>query len=162
MRFSRTGPGICCAVLLGFFTQPGPVFAEEEARRLLQTSIYTRHFRPNPEHNNHQHLVNLEYQRPDQWIVGASAFDNSFGQATQYVYFGRLFRPLESAPSMHLKLTGGLIHGYSGQYRDKIPYNTRGVAPAIIPAIGLSGKHVSGEINFFGIAGVMVSMGVLY
>ena len=162
MRHSRLGSSTCCAVLLGFFTLSGAVFAAEDARWLLQTSIYTKHFHPNPEHNNHQHLLNLEYQRADQWVVGASVFDNSFGQPTQYVYFGMLFRPMESAPLMHLKFTGGLIHGYKSQYRDKIPYNTRGVAPAIIPAIGLSGKHVSGEINFFGIAGVMVSMGVLF
>lgn len=136
--------------------------AEEEARWLLQTSLYTRHYHYNPEHNEHQHLINLEYQRPDQWIVGAAAFKNSYRQPTQYVYFGMLFRPVESVPMLHFKLTGGLIHGYKGQYRDKIRYNSRGVAPAIIPAIGLSGKYVSGEVNFFGAAGMMITMGVLF
>jgi hypothetical protein len=148
--------------LLGFLAMAGNVFAEGEARWLLQTSLYTRHYRDNPEHNNHQHLVNLEYQRPDQWVVGAAAFENSFHQSSQYVYLGKLFRPLESVPQLHFKLTGGLIHGYRGQYRDKIRYNSRGVAPAIIPAIGLSGKHVSGEVSLFGKAGLMVTMGVLF
>jgi len=152
----------CVLVLLGCITVTGNGFAAENGQWLLQTSVYTKHFHPNPEHNNHQNLLGLEYQRADQWVVGASAFDNSFGQPTQYVYFGKLFRPLESAPLLHVKLTGGLLHGYKDQYRDKIPLNSRGVAPVLIPAIGLSGKHVSGEVNFFGFAGVIVTMGVLF
>ena len=31
----------------------------------LQTSVYTRHFNPDPEHNNHQDLLGLEYNRAD-------------------------------------------------------------------------------------------------
>jgi hypothetical protein len=152
----------CIALMLGVFAASGPVQAADTPQWLLQTSLYTTHFHDNPEHNNHQHLVNLEYQRADQWLMGGSAFDNSFGQPTQYAYVGRLFRPLDSAPLVHFKLTGGLIHGYKGQYKDKIPLNSQGVAPAIIPAIGLSGKHLSGEVNFFGLAGLMVTMGVLF
>ena len=148
--------------MLGIFVASGPVQAAEDHRWLLQTSAYTTHFHHNPEHNNHQHLVSLEYQRSDQWVIGGSAFDNSFGQPAQYAYIGRLFRPLDSAPLVHFKLTGGLIHGYKDQYKDKIPLNSQGVAPAIIPAIGLSGKHLSGEVNFFGLAGLMVTMGVLF
>lgn len=149
-------------ILLGSFAGPGSLFAAEEARWLLQTSAYTKHFNSSPEHNNHQNLINLEYQRADRWLFGASAFDNSFRQPSQYVYFGKLFRPLDTVPLAHVKLTGGLIHGYKGQYRDKIPLNDHGVAPAIIPAIGLSGKHVSGEVNFFGLAGMMVTLGVIF
>lgn len=63
---------------------------------------------------------------------------------------------------LHAKLTGGLLHGYKDQYRDKIPFNSSGVAPAIVPAIGLSGKHLSSEVNFFGFAGLMVTMGALF
>lgn len=134
----------------------------EDGRWLLQTSLYTKHFRSDPDHNNDQSLINLEYRRPDQWLFGASAFDNSFNQPSQYVYFGRLFRPVDALPLMHFKLTGGLLHGYKDQYRDKIPFNNPGVAPAVIPAVGISGKHASGEVNFFGFAGVMVTMGVIF
>ncbi len=150
----------CCAALLGSFAMPAQ--AEDGARWLLQTSVYTKHFTPSPEHNNNQKLVNLEYQRPDKIVLGAAAFDNSFGQPSQYVYLGKLWRPLESAPMLHVKLTGGLIHGYKDKYRDKIPYNGSGIAPAIIPMIGLSGKHISGEVMLFGTAGVMVAVGVLF
>jgi hypothetical protein len=148
--------------LLGPLAMASHAYAAEDAQWLLQTSLYTKHFHTNPEHNDKQNLLGLEYQRADRWVVGASAFDNSFHQPSQYFYFGKLFRPLESAPLLHFKLTGGLLHGYKNEYRDKIPLNSLGVAPVIIPAIGLSGKHVSGEINFFGFAGVIVTMDVLF
>ncbi len=151
----------CFLALLGSFAIAGKALAEEGARWLLQTSIYTTHFNNRP-HNNNQKLVNLEYQRADQWVVGGAAFDTSFDQFAQYLYFGRLWRPFETEPLIHVKLTGGLIHGYKGEFRDKIPLNSRGVAPAIIPAVGLSGNHVSGEVVFFGAAGAMVTVGVLF
>ncbi len=150
------------AWMLGLFAASDPVRAADDPRWLVQTSAYTTHFHDNDTHNNHQHLLNLEYQRADQWLIGGSTFDNSFGQPSQYAYIGRLFRPLDATPLLHFKLTGGLIHGYKGQYKDKIPLNSQGVAPVIIPAIGLSGKHLSGEVNFFGVAGLMVTMGILF
>lgn len=152
----------CFAVLLGAIAMPGMAFSQDGARWLLQTSIYTAHYNSDPAHNDNQKLINLEYQRPDSVVMGAAAFDNSFGQPSQYVYFGKLWRPLESAPLMHVKLTGGLLHGYKDQYRDKIPFNGSGVAPAIIPMVGLSGKHVSGEFVLLGSAGIMVAVGVLF
>ena len=149
-------------VLLAFFANSGKALAEEGGKWLLQTSLYTHHFSYNPEHNDHQRLINLEYQRPDRWVFGAATFDSSFDQPSQYVYLGMLWRPFESEPLVHVKLTGGLIHGYKDEYRDKIPMNGSGIAPAIVPAIGLSGKHVSGEIVLFGTAGVMATLGVLF
>ncbi|MDP1718325.1 MAG: sn-glycerol-3-phosphate transporter [Burkholderiales bacterium] len=141
---------------------PGKAHAQDGARWLLQTSIYTTHFSSNPEHNNNQNLINLEYQRPDRSVFGAAFFDSSFSQPSQYVYYGRIWRPLESAPLVHVKLTGGLIHGYKDKYRDKIPLNGSGIAPAIVPMIGLSGKRISGEVVLFGTAGAMVTLGVLF
>lgn len=149
-------------MLLAVSATSSDVLAKPGDQWLLQTSIYTRHYHRNPEHNNHQHLIGLERHWSGPWLAGASFFDNSFNQSTQYVYGGYQFRPLESIPLMHVKITGGVIHGYKGRYRDKIPLNTTGVAPAIVPAIGFSGKHVTGEVNFFGLAGVMFTMGVLF
>ncbi len=152
----------CALALLGSLAIPVDGYAAEDAQWLLQTSLYTKHFHADLDHNDKQNLLGLEYQRADRWVVGASVFDNSFHQPSQYFYFGKLFRPLEAAPLLHLKLTGGLLHGYKNEYRDKIPLNSYGIAPVIIPAIGLSGKHVSGEINLFGFAGVIVTIGVLF
>lgn len=162
--FPRTRRSVsgCCAALLGLCMMSGQALAEDEARWLLQTSVYTTHFKSDPQHNNNQKLLNLEYQRPDRWVIGAAGFDSSFGQNSQYVYVGKLWRPFESQPLVHLKLTGGLIHGYKGEYQNKIPMNSHGVAPAIIPSIGLSGKHLSAEVIVFGNAGLLVALGVLF
>lgn len=129
------------------------------ARWYLQTSYYTKHFHSDPAHNNHQHLVNLERIGADNALVGGAFFYNSFDQPTEYVYVGKLWRPFDRAPLVHFKLTGGLIHGYKQDYRDKIPYNQHGIAPAILPAIGISGKNFATEAVFFGIAGVMLTAG---
>ncbi|MES1264953.1 MAG: hypothetical protein ABUU24_04780, partial [Variovorax sp.] len=105
-------------------------------RFFLATSIYTKHFHYSPEHNDNQNLIEAEWNITGQWLAGVSLFDNSFAQSSQYVYGGYKFRPLESAQPLYLKLTAGIVHGYRGQYQDKIPFNSSGFAPAIIPSIG--------------------------
>lgn len=129
-------------------------------RWYLQTSLYTRHFHPTPEHQNHNKLVNLERQRSDDWLGGAAWFLNSFDQPTWYLYIGRQWRPFDSMPNVHVKLTGGLIHGYKDQYKDKIPLNHWGTAPALLPSIGYSGKRFGTEVILFGTAGLMWTAGV--
>ncbi len=162
MPHSRFRAITCLLALFIPLTITGEALAEENSQWLLQTSIYTSHFNPSPEHINNQRLLNLEYRRPDRWLVGAAAFDNSYGQPSQYVYIGKLWRPFEPAPLVHIKLTGGLLHGYKDEYRDKIPMNSNGVAPAILPAIGLSGKHLHSEFILFGTSGAMITAGVLW
>ncbi|WP_444679049.1 hypothetical protein [Halomonas sp. E19] len=58
---------------------------------LLQTSLYTRHFNPQPDHNNTQELISLELHNPQRWLVGGARFLNSFDQETVYLYAGREF-----------------------------------------------------------------------
>lgn len=127
-------------------------------RWLFQTSVFTKHYRPDPRHENHQRLLNIEYQRSDRYLIGAAAFRNSFGQASQYVYVGKAW-PLSAQPGPYAKLTGGLLHGYKGEFRDKIPFNSSGIAPAILPAIGFSTKRFAAEMIFFGTNGLMFTVG---
>jgi hypothetical protein len=126
----------------------------------LQTSLLTHHFHFDAQHNDNQGLVNLEYWRADNWLAGAAWFKNSFHQPTQYVYIGKQWRPFDSQPSVYLKLTGGLLHGYKDEFRDKIPLNHSGVAPVLIPAIGYSTRRFSTELILFGTAGIMWNVGV--
>jgi len=138
-----------------------PGASAEDARWYFQTSATTRHFRYDPRHNNHPNLINVE-----RWsgrdAIGLAFFDNSFDQPSQYVYWGRLWRPLDSAPLVHVKLTAGLLHGYKVEYRDKIPYNSRGIAPSILPAVGVSGKRFAGEVVLLWRVGAMVTVGVYF
>ena len=133
--------------------------SENEWQWQIHTSAYTQHYSHNPLHNNHQRLINLEAYNPNDWLTGIAVFDNSFNQPSQYLYVGRSFHPINAAPDLHLKVTGGLIHGYKAPYKDKIPLNALGVAPAILPSIGYSYKKATSELIFLGTAGIMVTVG---
>lgn len=134
-------------------------------RFYFQTSVATRHFSPSPDHDNSQQLVNAEWRfnsfaATGQWLAGAALFDNSFGQPSQYVYGGWLVRPFEGLQPLYFKITAGLLHGYKDPYKDKIPFNNSGVAPAILPSMGYCINRVCSELVLFGGAGVMLTLGV--
>lgn len=159
----RLALGTALAVAAGLAAaddEPASPPAANEARWYFQTSYYTRHFHEDPAHNNHQHLLNLERWGVSGYGFGVALFDNSFGQPSQYVYGGRLWRPLDGAPLVYFKLTAGLLNGYKGEYQDKVPYNHGGISPAILPAIGLSGRRFATEVVLFGNSGAMFTVGV--
>jgi hypothetical protein len=153
---SAQAPAAAAAAPAAGIVQPG---TSTDARWYLQTSVYTKHFRPDPKHDNHQNLVNLEYWRADNYLAGGAWFHNSFGQASQYLYVGRRWEPFEN-PAIYMKLTGGVLHGYKGEYRDKIPFNHSGYAPAIVPSVGYATKRFAGELVLFGTSGLMLTVGV--
>lgn len=43
---------------------------------------------------------------------------------------------LLGSDSLYFKLSGGILCGYRGRFKDKVPFNVGGFSPAIIPAIG--------------------------
>ena len=145
--------------------KPGEAAApsgEPKVRWLFQTSVFTDHFSTDSQHTKHQKLIGVERWAANNWILGAAAFRNSFDQPSQYVYVGKLWRPLDSYPLVHLKLTGGILHGYKPPYEDKIPLNTEnGWALVALPSIGLSGKRFAADVVLFGTAGLLVTIGVL-
>jgi hypothetical protein len=127
----------------------------------IQTSIYTKHFDPEPDHVNDQNLIGVEAHFRNQWLGGLAVFDNSFGQPSQFLYMGRSWR-LFGSEYWHFKLMGGLLHGYKEPYEDKIPLNQLGVAPAIVPALGFRYKWFIAEANLGGLAVVTVTAGVRF
>jgi hypothetical protein len=129
-------------------------------RFYLETSVYTRHFHYDPAHDDSQNLILGEWNITEQWLAGASVFDNSFGQSSQYVYGGYRFRPFERLQPLYFKVSAGLVHGYRGQYRDKIPLNHSGIAPVIVPSVGYCLNRFCSELVVFGGAGALVTFGV--
>lgn len=148
---------------------------------LVQTSLYTRHWSKDPDHHEKQRLINLEWtfaekdnvniQRPAgsdwrdeiRWLVGGATFKNSFNQQSTYLYAGGRYDYFENETTRaYAKLTAGLLHGYRGEYRDKIPFNRFGVAPAILPAFGVEHHRVNFEMIPFGTAGVMFNIGYVF
>ena len=110
----------------------GNANAMEIAEWRFQTSLYTIHWDPDPEHVDYSKLINFEFETTTRWIYGFAYFDNSFGQPSQYLYAGYSW-PLFGKDWTYFKLTGGLLHGYKEPYDEKIPLNQLGVAPAIVP-----------------------------
>jgi hypothetical protein len=126
---------------------------------MIQTSLFTKHWTPKPEHNNRQELIGFELQKESNWVFGGAFFKNSFGQDTQFLYAGYKWMIPQMDDTFYFKLAGGPMHGYKGQYKDKIPLNQAGVAPAVLPAIGFQYKRVQSELILFGAAGIMITMG---
>lgn len=163
-------------LLMPPLVQAKGVFTEGD-ELLLQTSVWTKHYSEEPDHNNHQHLVNAEWYFPDnaiefdatkaswrndiRWLAGGATFKNSFDQQSTYLYGGgRYDYTLSENTDAYLKLTAGLLHGYRGEYKDKIPFNDLGVAPVILPAVGVAHRRLNLEVVPFAAAGVMVNIGV--
>ena len=127
----------------------------------VQTSVYTWHWDPEPEHNNQQHLLAVESHFNNHWLVGAAVFRNSFDQSSQLLYMGKKWDLFESQ-YWYFKVTGGLLHGYKEPYEDKIPYNGLGVAPVLIPSVGFRLNHLIIETTFAGIAAVTITAGLSF
>ncbi|WPN58324.1 MULTISPECIES: sn-glycerol-3-phosphate transporter [unclassified Pseudomonas] len=126
----------------------------------LQTSVYTKHYSHDPDHNNNQDLIGLEREQASGWLFGGATFRNSFSQRSYYVYAGKRY---ESADyPVYIKLSGGLLQGYSGKYQDKIPLNHFGVAPVIIPSVGAHYGPLTAELALLGFNAVMVTTGVRF
>jgi hypothetical protein len=126
----------------------------------LQFGPYVHHWSPEPEHNNAPWLVGLEYESPARWIAGASWLRNSFDQSTEYYYVGRSWRIDAISSRLYVKVTAGALLGYSGEYEDKIPLNHKGVALAVIPALGYQVDRYNAQLALLGTAGFMITFGM--
>ena len=138
----------------------GDTQATDQGFWYLQTSVFTKHYSPDPDHNNNQDLLGLERNEASGWVYGAATFRNSFSQRSYYAYAGKRY---ESANyPLYLKLTGGLLEGYRGKYQDKIPLNRFGVAPVIIPSLGTYYGPVAAELVLLGANAAMITTGVRF
>ncbi len=144
--------------------QPEPFGGVSEPWRTdrfyLETSLYTHHFHFDPAHDDKQKLILGEWNITEKWLLGASFFDNSFGQPTQYIYGGYRYRPFAQVQPFYLKVSAGLVHGYKDPYRDKIPFNHSGIAPVVIPSLGYCFSRVCSELVIVGGASVILTLGV--
>lgn len=130
----------------------------------FQFAYYTWHFHPDPDHQQ-SYLLDMEYRLDErwlegQWIVGLSLFQNSFGQFSQYIYGALQWRPLKDHQPFYVKLSAGLLHGYSGEYRDKIPLNHYEIAPAIVPSVGYCWTRYCTEFVLLGGNAALFTVGM--
>lgn len=127
----------------------------------IQTSLYTKHWSYDEDHNDKQHLIAPELVFANDYLVGFAYFKNSFDQPSQFLYIGKTWRLFHSE-YFYFKLVGGLLHGYKEPYEDKIPLNGLGIAPAIIPSFGFRYKHFMAEAQIAGTAALTITAGLRF
>ncbi|MEX8192661.1 hypothetical protein [Comamonas guangdongensis] len=132
-------------------------------------SPYTLHYsdakkenswEPDSQKHSYVWLIQAEKTLDERHIAGFAYFSNSFGQPSQYAYYGWQFKPFDSIPDLYFKLTAGVIHGYKYPYNKKIPLNnTHGWGITAIPAIGYNfNKNWGGQLNVLGNSGLMFQL----
>lgn len=166
-------PALTLIVAMVFSISPGPAQGDDTStfsywttdwdfeQSYLYSSLYTKHYDPDPDHVNDQNMLGFEGQTRDKRIMGLAVFDNSFGQESQYLYVGRKWRAF-SSDRWYYKMTGGLLNGYEEPYEDKIPLNGLGVAPALVPTLGYKGKSFAVEFSQLGLAAGMITAGFTF
>jgi hypothetical protein len=143
-----------CPDFLAVQGAPEPTYRGE-----FTFSPFTQHYKYSEEHKPVV-LVALDEQLPGGRLCGMSLFSNSFGQPSAYAYVGQQFNGLFDNPNVFVKVTGGILYGYVGKYQHKVPLNSHGFSPAVIPAIGykLNDKD-SVQVKLLGTAAIMFSYG---
>ena len=106
-------------------------------------------------------LINVEADFENNWLAGVAMFDNSFDQDSWFVYMGYEW-PLFHSKYFYFKLAGGLLYGYKDEYKDKIPLNGWGIAPAIIPILGAQYKWFFTELDIAGTAAITWTAGIQF
>lgn len=121
-------------------------------------------FEPDDERHADVWLVTAERRFDEHQLAGLALFNNSFGQFSQYAYYGWQFRPWNAHPQLFLKLTGGVIHGYKYPYHKKIPFNNRnGWGVTVIPGVGWDfDRHWGAQVNVLGTSALMFQVNYMF
>jgi hypothetical protein len=119
-------------------------------------SPYTHHWTPSEEHEPVR-AVSVSRLLPNARFCGFSLFTNSFGQPSAYAFTGKYWpNPIASMPNVYVSLSGGIMYGYVGRFKNKVPLNVGGFSPVIIPAVGYRlGPRTAIEMQILGAAAVM-------
>lgn len=129
--------------------------ADDSGYWRLVVSPYTHHWRYSVEHKK-VWAVGAERQLAGGWLVGGSYFNNSFGQPSSYVYLGRRHPGLLGVEPLYAQWSVGVLYGYVGKYKTKVPLNYAGFAPGAVISLGWQAtREASAQFNLLGDAGVM-------
>ncbi len=119
-------------------------------------SPYTQHWTYSKRHQS-VYAVSVNRLLPNNRFCGFSLFNNSFGQPSAYAFTGKYWpTPIDSMPNVHFSLSGGIMYGYVGRYKNKVPLNVGGFSPVVIPAVGYRlDARTAIEVQILGTAAVM-------
>lgn len=134
-----------------------PVDASLEGRPFeIFVSPYTHHWTASEEHRSVK-AVSVSRLLPNTRFCGFSLFTNSFGQPSAYAFTGKYWpNPIDSMPNLYFSLNAGIMYGYVGRFKNKVPLNVGGFSPVIIPAVGYRvTDRIAVEMQILGTAAVM-------
>lgn len=137
-----------------------PLEANDAGSWVLQGSIFTQHFNPEPEHRDDTSVIGLEYYPQRNVMVGGASFRNTFGQPSGYLFVGRRYDHTQWP--VYAKITGGLLYGYRGEYKDEVPLNLGGYSPGAFPSVGIQLDRFQSEVILFGVFGLVVNVGFAF
>jgi hypothetical protein len=126
----------------------------------LMASPYSYHYSQDDEHHP-VWMVGLEYQTSERVIWGATYFSNSFGQPSGYVYGGQRLNNWSAYDQLFAQWTAGILYGYKGEYKDKVPFNHGGFSPGVVLAVGWQFTPMySLQLNVLGNSALMFQFSV--
>lgn len=130
---------------------------QEEPRHEVFASPYTHHWSYDEDHKQ-VYVLSLSRRLPKDRLCGLALFNNSFGQPSAYAYVGKTFPNVFTRwPNLYATVSAGVIYGYVGKYKNKVPLNVGGFAPVIVPSVGYRlHDRLALEVQFLGTAAFMV------
>ena len=126
---------------------------------VMRLGPYTYHWSQSAEHKPVVSLaLDVPCSREDGSFRGAAFFSNSFGQPSVYAYYGYKYARPFGLQDWYWHVTAGLMYGYKEPYEHKVPFNYKGLSPAIVPSIGYQlNARAAVEMQVLGSAGLMFS-----
>ncbi|HET7793563.1 MAG TPA: hypothetical protein VFL64_09265 [Rhizobacter sp.] len=126
----------------------------------LMASPYSFHYSQDPEHRP-VWMVGLEHQFSTGYLWGATYFSNSFGQPSGFVYGGQRLSNWSVYDQLFAQWTAGILYGYKGEYKDKVPFNHGGFSPGVVLAVGWQFTPMySAQLNVLGNSALMFQVSV--
>ncbi|MBE2244235.1 MAG: hypothetical protein IAE86_15890 [Burkholderiaceae bacterium] len=158
----RIGRIVGALVVFALLAIPRPGWAQDDARPIgkwdLIVSPYTVHFHPSDDHK-YVYSLGLLRRLDNNWVAGGIAFSNSFGQPSAYAFVGQRFVNPFGWNKWYLQWTGGLLYGYVGEFKDKVPFNNNGFSPGFVPSIGYQfTDRVYLELDLLGNSALMFTL----
>jgi len=102
-------------------------------------------------------MIGVEHQRADMLVWGGTYFSNSFGQPSAYVYGGQRLENFSDYRQFFAQWTAGVIYGYKGEFKDKVPFNHGGFSPGVVLSLGWQFTPTySAQVNLLGNSALML------
>ena len=106
-------------------------------------------------------MVGMEHEHANGVVWGGTVFDNSFGQPSIYAFGGQRLYRWSRWDALYAEWTVGILYGYTGEYKHKVPLNVGGFSPGAVAALGWKfTPTIAGQVNVLGTSGLMFQLSV--